>query len=179
MATSRNFIISIGFVAGLVGQPLVAQQRTFEQLDRRAQGAGPAEVGPEDVETLIASAPVAGPSIPTTPANSEPGTFALPVSAGAYGPYSNIFPLTGGQPLNAVAPLGVPMLPSFAMLAVLPFGAIAGPAPVAIAVPAVVPTGGYVPPTTTPEGVGLAPFPAPPPPNAYGPRGPAQTASGT
>ena len=187
MANSWRLLVLVGLAAGLAAPPLQAQQ-SLEQMDRRAQGAGPEEVGPEEVETLIASAPVAGPSIPTTATISQPGTFALPASAEAYGPYSNIQPLAGGVPLDAGAPAGG-VLPASITLATLPFGAIApaaAPVPIAVQVPAVVPVAvpatGYVPPvvlTTTPDSIGPAQFPAPPPPNAYGPKGPAQTASGT
>ena len=184
MTMNRMHILAVATCAVLAAMPALGQQ-TVDKEERPEQGAGPAEVGPEEVETLIAAAPVTGPSVPTAVVSTG-GIFALPASAEAYGPYSNIMPLAGGVPLDAGVPAGGQALPSLVRLAVLPFDATAPapipPVPVAVPVPAIVPAAAAPAPvvlTTSPDYIGPAQFPAPPPPNAYGPRGPAQTASGS
>lgn len=182
MELPRILALAVILSATLAGGPGRAQERTEE--DKAEQGAGPAEVGPQEVEVLIASAPVTGSAVPTAAA-STPGLFALPASAEAYGPYSNIMPLAGGAPLDAGAPAGALVLPSLVSLAVLPFDTAVPPAtlvpPVVVAAPPALPAVASPPVTlaTSPDTIGPVQFPAPPPPNAYGPRGPAQTASGS
>lgn len=182
MALARIVVLTAAVSAVLTTGLAQAQQRTEE--DKPEQGAGPAEVGPEEV-VLIASAPVTGSSVPTAAA-STPGLFALPASAGAFGPYSSILPLAGGAPLDAGVPAGGLVLPSLVRLAVLPFDTTVPRAtlvpPVVVAAPPVVPAAAAPSPVTlvtSPDTLGPVQFPAPPPPNAYGPRGPAQTASGS
>lgn len=182
MTMNRLLVLLVAISAASAHGPALAQQTI--DTERPEQGAGPAEVGPEEV-ALIASAPVTGPSIPTASASTA-GSFALPAAAEAYGPYSSILPLAGGVPLDAGVPGGGQVLPSLVRLAGLPFDTLVPRAtpvpPVAIVVPPVVPAAAPVSPVplaTQPEPIGPVQFPAPPPPNAYGPRGPAQTASGS
>lgn len=182
MTTNHVRFLMVAILATVASAPALAQQ-TIDNKQQPEQGAGPAEVGPQEV-VLIASAPVTGPSIPTASASTA-GIFALPAAAEAYGPYSNILPLMGGVPLEAGVPAGGQVLPSLVRLAVLPFDTTVPRAtlvpPVAIPVPVVIPAAAVspVPLATSPEPIGPVQFPAPPPPNAYGPRGPAQTASGS
>lgn len=148
-----------------------------------------------EVPTLIAEAqPLPSGSVPVEPVG-VPGSGPMPVTVSA-GPLSTVGPLQGGAPVIGATPVGGYLLPDMSLLlATLPAATLLRPAvgalpfppaveiapPVALAqAPLPVATEAAAPVTlvTLPTDV-PPPATQPPPPQSYGPTGPAQQASGT